>query len=66
VSCARPAQTVKGKYKTTRKKVVTNFSKQQTGRISFLNPAQQCRLPSFCAMSSFFPSDYVTVLTKSL
>jgi hypothetical protein len=36
---ATSAQTVKGKYKITHKKVVSNFSKERTGRIDFLNPS---------------------------
>jgi hypothetical protein len=39
------AHKTEGEYRTTHKKVVSNFSKQQMGRISFLNPSEQCRLP---------------------
>jgi len=55
VSCARAVhKTVKGKYKTTHKKVVSNFSKERMARISFLNPPEQSRFPSSCPMSLFF------------
>jgi len=54
VSCARAVhRTVKGKYKTTHKKVVSNFSKERMGRIDFLNPPENCRLPSRRPMSLF-------------
>ena len=40
-----------GKYKITHKKVVSNFSKERMGQIDFLNPPENCRLPSCRPMS---------------
>jgi len=61
VSCAQVVhKTVKGKYKTAHKKVVSNFSKERMGQIDFLNPPENCRLLSRCPKSLFFrnfPSD---------
>jgi hypothetical protein len=39
VSCVRERlhKTVKGNYRTARKKVVSNFGKERMGRINFLN-----------------------------
>jgi len=43
-------KTVKGKYKTTHKKVVSNFRKERMGRISFLNPrsSADCHRAALC------------------
>ena len=61
MSCARAVRkTVKGKYKTTHKEVVSNFSKERMGQIDFLNPPENCRLLSRRPMSLVFrnfPSD---------
>ena len=45
MSCARTVhKTVKGKYKTTHKEVVSNFSKERMGPIDFLNPPRKLSL----------------------
>jgi len=51
---ASGAQDGEGEIQTSRKKIVSKFSKQRMGRISFLNPPEQCRLPSCRPMSLFF------------
>jgi len=55
MSCARTVhKTVKGKYKNTHKKVVSNFSKRRMGQIDFLNPRENCRSLLRRPMSLFF------------
>jgi hypothetical protein len=59
-------KTVQGKYKTTHKKVVSNFRKERMGRISFLNPTGAVSIAIMLPYILRFPSGYVAVLTKSL
>jgi hypothetical protein len=48
-------KTVKGRYRTTHKKVVSNFSKERMGQIDFLNPSENSRLPSRRRYVFIFP-----------
>jgi hypothetical protein len=67
VSCARAVhRTVKGRYKTTHKKVVSNFSKERMLQIDFLNFTGELSLAVRPPYVLIFPSDYIWVLTKSL